>query len=194
MHTDLYGKAAKNRPEYDTYEGRKDNERCINVIFGRVEDERFAEFYVFYGRVESFLLYPREQSVASFVYGRFHNEKYILRMVARSEGVRRQRVTLIDTPNVDCEIFTSSPKLTSGGMDALFASTSKQKTDGISQYITKLENGQLYTVGTPEGQTGHQLIRLNVYDIHDIKNKEKLSMVEICKVENTIFDIFPQRS
>ncbi|KYN39375.1 hypothetical protein ALC56_06244 [Trachymyrmex septentrionalis] len=73
--------------------------------------------------------------------------------------VRRQRVTLIDTPNVDCEIFTSSPKLTSGGMDALFASTSKQKTDGISQYITKLENGQLYTVGTPEGQTGHQLIR-----------------------------------
>ena len=37
--------------------------------------------------IESFLLYLREQSVASFVYGRFHDEKYILRMVARSEGV-----------------------------------------------------------------------------------------------------------
>ena len=58
-------------------------------------------------------------------------------------------------------------------MDALFASTTKQKTDGISQYITKLDNSHLYTVGTPEGQTGHQLVRLDVYDIHDIKNKEK---------------------
>ncbi|KYN12368.1 hypothetical protein ALC57_15483 [Trachymyrmex cornetzi] len=36
------------------------------------------------------------------------------------------------------------------------------QTDGISQYITKLENGRLYTVGTPEGQTGHQLIRFLV--------------------------------
>ena len=87
MHTDLYGKAVKNRPEYDTYEGGKDNERRINVFFGRVEYERFAKFYVFYGRVESFLLYLREQSVASFVYEGFHDEKYILQMVARSEGV-----------------------------------------------------------------------------------------------------------
>ena len=70
MLTDLYG-IAKNRSEYDTYEGGKDNERCINVFFGRVEDERFAEFYVFYGRVESFFLYPREQNIAPFVYGGF---------------------------------------------------------------------------------------------------------------------------
>ena len=28
-------------------------------------------------------------------------------------------------------------------------------------------------MGTPEGQIGHQLIRLDVYDIHDIENKEK---------------------
>ena len=60
MYTDLYGKSAKNRFEYDTYEGGKDNERCINVIVERVENERFAEFYVFYGRAESFLLYLRE--------------------------------------------------------------------------------------------------------------------------------------
>jgi len=71
------------------------------------------------------------------------------------EFVRRQTATFIDAPNVDCEIFTLSPELTSGGMDALFASTSKQITDRISQYITKLENGHLHTVGTPEGQTGH---------------------------------------
>ena len=66
------------------------------------------------------------------------------------EFIRRQMPTL-NTSNVDCEIFTSSPELTSGGMDALFASTSKQRIDGISQYIIKLDNGHLYTVGTPEG-------------------------------------------
>jgi len=87
MYTDLYGEATKNRPEYDTYEGGKDNEGCVNVFSGSVEDERFAEFYLFYGRVESFFLYPREQNIAPFVYGGFHDEEYILRMVARSEGV-----------------------------------------------------------------------------------------------------------
>ena len=87
MHTDLYGKAVKNRPEYDTYEGGKDNERCINVFFGRVEDERFAEFYVFYGRVELFFLYLQKQNVAPYVYGGLYDEEYIFRMVARSEGV-----------------------------------------------------------------------------------------------------------
>ena len=71
------------------------------------------------------------------------------------EFVRCHMSTCIDAPNVDCEIFTSLPELTSGDMDVLFASTSKQKTDGISQYVTKLENSHLYTVGTPEGQTGH---------------------------------------
>ena len=109
------------------------------------------------------------------------------------EFIRRQMPTF-NTSNVDCEIFTLSPELTCGDMDALFASTSKQRTDGISQYITKLDNGHLYIVRTPEGQTGHQLIRLEMYDIHDMKNKEKLSIVEMCKIENTIFDIFPQRS
>ena len=28
-------------------------------------------------------------------------------------------------------------------------------------------------MNTPEGQIGHQLIRVDVYDIHDIKNKGK---------------------
>ncbi|KYN09974.1 hypothetical protein ALC57_17912 [Trachymyrmex cornetzi] len=110
------------------------------------------------------------------------------------EYVRCHMATLSDASNIDCEIFRSSAEVKSGGMNALFASTSKEQTDEISQYITKLENGHLYTVGTPEGQTGHQLIRLDVYDIHDIKNKEKKSMVDIYKIENTIFDIFPQRS
>ncbi|EGI69125.1 hypothetical protein G5I_02148 [Acromyrmex echinatior] len=68
------------------------------------------------------------------------------------EFVRCHTATLINAPNIDCEIFTSLAKLTSEGMDALFASTSKRQTDGTSQYITKLENGHLYTVGIPEGQ------------------------------------------
>ena len=88
MYTDLYGTSAKDRSEYDTYEGGKDDERCINVIFERIENERFAEFYVFCGRAGSLPFYLREQSIASFVYGRFHDEKYILRMVARFEGIR----------------------------------------------------------------------------------------------------------
>ncbi|KYN17405.1 hypothetical protein ALC57_10306, partial [Trachymyrmex cornetzi] len=70
--------------------------------------------------------------------------------------------TLSDASNIDREIFTSSAEVNSGGMNALFASTSKEQTDGISQYITKLENGHLYTVGTPEGQTGYRLIRFLV--------------------------------
>ncbi|KYQ47080.1 hypothetical protein ALC60_13907 [Trachymyrmex zeteki] len=79
------------------------------------------------------------------------------------EFVKRQTSTSVNTSIVDCEIFTSSPELTpKGGMDALFASTSKQKTDGISQYVTKLDNGRLYTVGTPGGQTGHRLMRFVV--------------------------------
>ncbi|KYN11372.1 hypothetical protein ALC57_16475 [Trachymyrmex cornetzi] len=58
-------------------------------------------------------------------------------------------------------------------MNALFASTSKEQTDGISQCITKLENGHLYTVGTPEGQTGHQLIRLD--EVAVLKNGSELT-------------------
>ena len=68
MYTDLYGEATKNRPEYDTYEGGKDNEGCVNVFSGSVEDERFAEFYVFYERVESFLLYLREKVLRHFLW------------------------------------------------------------------------------------------------------------------------------
>ena len=72
------------------------------------------------------------------------------------EYVRCHMATLVDASNIDRENFASSGESTSSGsMDALFASTSKQQIDGISQYMTKLEHGQLYTVGTPEGQTGH---------------------------------------
>ncbi|EGI70786.1 hypothetical protein G5I_00413 [Acromyrmex echinatior] len=49
----------------NTYEGGKDDERCINVIFERIENERFAEFYVFGGRAGSFPLYLREQKIVS---------------------------------------------------------------------------------------------------------------------------------
>ncbi|KYN40078.1 hypothetical protein ALC56_05541 [Trachymyrmex septentrionalis] len=59
--------------------------------------------------IESFLLYLREQNVKRLT----------------------NTATLIDAPNVYYEIFTLSSELTSGGMDALFASTSKQTTDGI---------------------------------------------------------------
>ena len=119
MLTDLYG-IAKNRSEYDTYEGGKDNERCINVFFGRVEDERFAEFYVFCGRVEVLRhLFMEDFMTKNTFFECLHDLK---------EFIKRQTATLIDAQNVDCEIFTSSPELTSGSMDALFALTSKQTT------------------------------------------------------------------
>ncbi|KYN17867.1 hypothetical protein ALC57_09860 [Trachymyrmex cornetzi] len=97
------------------------------------------------------------------------------------EYVRCHMATLSDAPNIDCEIFTSSAEVKSGGMNALFASTSKQQTDEISQYITKLENGYLYIVGTPEGQTGHQLIqfivdkRFVVKEVAVLKNGTELT-------------------
>ncbi|KYQ48640.1 hypothetical protein ALC60_12308 [Trachymyrmex zeteki] len=103
------------------------------------------------------------------------------------EFVKRQTSTSVDTSIVDCEIliFTLSPELTPrGGMDALFASTSKQKTDGISQYVTKLDNGRLYTVGTPGGQTGHRLMRLDVYDIHGFVVDKRFVVKEIAVLKN----------
>ncbi|EGI58657.1 hypothetical protein G5I_13238 [Acromyrmex echinatior] len=77
------------------------------------------------------------------------------------EYVRCHIATLIDAPNIDREIFASLGESTSGGMDALFTSTSKQQKDGISQYITKLEHGQLYTVSTPEDWTSVDSRRFN---------------------------------
>ena len=108
------------------------------------------------------------------------------------EYVRCHMATLIDVPNIDREIFASSGESTSGGMDALFASTSKQQNDGISQYMTKLEHGQLYTVSTPEGQTGHQLIRVDLYDIHDIKNKEKRQWWKYAKMRTQFVTSSPR--
>ncbi|KYN12686.1 hypothetical protein ALC57_15139 [Trachymyrmex cornetzi] len=108
------------------------------------------------------------------------------------EYVRCHMATLSDASNIDREIFTSSAEVKSGGMNALFASTSKEQTDGVSQYITKLENGHLYTVGTPEGQTGHQLIRLYVYDIHDIKNKEKNQWWKYAKLRTQFLTSSPR--
>ncbi|KYN21046.1 hypothetical protein ALC57_06593 [Trachymyrmex cornetzi] len=108
------------------------------------------------------------------------------------EYVRCRMATLSDASNIDCEIFTSSAEVKSGGMNALFASTSKEQTDGISQYITKLENGHLYTVGTPEGQTGYRLIRLDVYDIHDIKNKGKNQWWKYAKLRTQFLTSSPR--
>ncbi|KYN22397.1 hypothetical protein ALC57_05209 [Trachymyrmex cornetzi] len=108
------------------------------------------------------------------------------------EYVKCHMATLSDASNIDCEIFTSSAEVKSGGINALFASTSKEQIDGISQYITKLENGHLYTVGTPEGQTGHQLIRLDVYDIHDIKHKEKNQWWKYAKLRTQFLTSSPR--
>ncbi|KYN22481.1 hypothetical protein ALC57_05117 [Trachymyrmex cornetzi] len=82
---------------------------------------------------------------------------------------------------VDRGIFIpTSSKLTDNNVniDTLFTTTSKQKTDGIVQYITKLDNSRLHTVKTPEGEIGHQLIRLDVYDFNDVKNKDKRFIIE----------------
>ena len=108
------------------------------------------------------------------------------------EYVRCHMAILIDAPNIDREIFSSSGESTFGGMDALFASISKQQNDGISQYMTKLEHGQLYTVSTPEGQTGHQLIRVDLYDIHDIKNKEKRQWWKYAKMRTQFVTSSPR--
>ncbi|KYN18782.1 hypothetical protein ALC57_08896 [Trachymyrmex cornetzi] len=53
-----------------------------------------------------------------------------------------------------------------------------EKTDGIVQYITKLDNSRLHTVKTPKGEIGHQLIRLDVYDFNNVKNKDKRFIIE----------------
>ncbi|KYN21090.1 hypothetical protein ALC57_06545 [Trachymyrmex cornetzi] len=71
------------------------------------------------------------------------------------------------------EFIKNQPSTSTETIGTLFATTSKQKTDGIEQYITKLDNSRLHTVKTPEGEIGHQLIRLDVYDFNDIKNKDK---------------------
>ncbi|EGI70035.1 hypothetical protein G5I_01188 [Acromyrmex echinatior] len=70
--------------------------------------------------------------------------------------------------------------------------TNTFQNDGISQYMTKLEHGQLYTVSTPEGQTGHQLIRVDLCDIHDIKNKEKRQWWKYAKMRTQFVTSSPR--
>ncbi|EGI65395.1 hypothetical protein G5I_06115 [Acromyrmex echinatior] len=88
------------------------------------------------------------------------------------EYVRCHMATLIDAPNIDRKIFASSGESTSGGMDALFASISKQQNDGISQYMTKLEH--------------------DLYDIHDIKNKEKRQWWKYAKMRTQFVTSSPR--
>ncbi|EGI69399.1 hypothetical protein G5I_01869 [Acromyrmex echinatior] len=78
------------------------------------------------------------------------------------EYVRCHMATLIDAPNIDREIFASSGKSTSGA------------------------------VSTSEGQTGHQLIRVDLYDIHDIKNKEKRQWWKYAKMRTQFVTSSPR--
>lgn len=72
------------------------------------------------------------------------------------------------------------------GLDALFNLTAEEDGNRIQQYISRLENGRLFTLKS-SGETGSQLIRLDVYDSKDISNRDKRSWWRYAKVRTQFF-------
>ncbi|KYM97817.1 hypothetical protein ALC62_11492, partial [Cyphomyrmex costatus] len=88
------------------------------------------------------------------------------------ESIKRQVSTVPEASQKSVDEEASSDG--AGGVETLFASAVKRsRIEGLSQYVTKMDNGHLYTARTPEEETGHKLIRLDVYDVNDIKGIEK---------------------
>ncbi|KYN00819.1 hypothetical protein ALC62_08502 [Cyphomyrmex costatus] len=88
------------------------------------------------------------------------------------ESIKRQVSTVSEASQKSVDEEASSDG--AGGVETLFASAVKRsRIEGLSQYVTKMDNGRLYTARTPEEETGHKLIRLDVYDVNDIKGIEK---------------------
>lgn len=75
--------------------------------------------------------------------------------------------TDVDAP----EFCSGSKNLAQGGLDALFEQqVSPQDTGKISQTISKMVNGKLFTWKSP-GEHGYQVIRLDVYDFKNVIDK-----------------------
>ncbi|XP_077282538.1 uncharacterized protein LOC143908661 [Temnothorax americanus] len=73
-----------------------------------------------------------------------------------------------------------------GGLDALFdLKESGRDLDRIPQHISKMKDRRMLTVRSP-GEIGSQLIRLDVYDIKDIANKEKRDWWKYAKLRSQI--------
>ncbi|KYN05935.1 hypothetical protein ALC62_03127 [Cyphomyrmex costatus] len=88
------------------------------------------------------------------------------------ESIKRQVSTVCEVLKRRVDAEASSDGI--GGVETLFASAVKRsRTDGLSQYVTKLDNGRIYTARSPEMDTGHKLIRLDIYNVNDIEGKEK---------------------
>ncbi|XP_077256455.1 uncharacterized protein LOC143894189 [Temnothorax americanus] len=73
-----------------------------------------------------------------------------------------------------------------GGLDALFDLTeSGCDLDRIPQHISKMKDRRMLTVRSP-GEIGSQLIRLDVYDIKDIANKDRRDWWKYAKLRSQI--------
>ncbi|KYN13279.1 hypothetical protein ALC57_14542 [Trachymyrmex cornetzi] len=91
------------------------------------------------------------------------------------ECVRCHMVTLSDASNIDCEIFTSSAEVKSGGMNALFASTSKEQTDGISQYITGISSEVIAGLRKARSYVKAKLSRLRTQTLQIIQEEGEIN-------------------
>ncbi|XP_071631845.1 uncharacterized protein [Temnothorax longispinosus] len=73
-----------------------------------------------------------------------------------------------------------------GGLDALFdLMESGRDLDRIPQHISKMKDRRMLTVRSP-GEIGSQLIRLDVYDIKDIANKNRHDWWKYAKLRSQI--------
>ncbi|XP_077255277.1 uncharacterized protein LOC143893604 [Temnothorax americanus] len=74
----------------------------------------------------------------------------------------------------------------SGGLDALFDLTeSGRDLDRMPQYISRMKDRRMFTVRSPE-EIGSQLIRLDVFDVKDVANKERRDWLKYAKLRSQI--------
>lgn len=94
-------------------------------------------------------------------------------------------------PTLRVDATTSTTARSSSGadgMNALFSGSSLAEDEideRLPQYISKVENGRVYTVRTP-GEVGHTLIRLDVYEVRDILKKDKRDWWKYAKLRSQI--------
>ncbi|XP_077280391.1 uncharacterized protein LOC143907449 [Temnothorax americanus] len=72
------------------------------------------------------------------------------------------------------------------GLDALFDLTeSGRDLDRMPQYISRMKDRRMFTVRSP-GEIGLQLIRLDVFDVKDVANKERRDWLKYAKLRSQI--------
>ncbi|KYM99394.1 hypothetical protein ALC62_09897 [Cyphomyrmex costatus] len=119
------------------------------------------------------LAMPENKSLRSLFMDTFISADTLFEWISDlKETIKRQISTVSEASQRTVDEAASSNG--AGGVETLFASAVKRsRTDGLCQYVTKLDNGRLYTARSPEEETGHKLIRLDVYDVNDIRRIEK---------------------